>query len=125
MALDRAPHADAAVGLLDILERQPGSAFVAWHTIANFYYLVAPARGGRPTRDFVLDLLRFVEAAPATTDGLRKATRLEIMDFEDAMQVVAAEACGADVIATRNLRDYARSPVRAATPKTLVGELGR
>ena len=125
MALDRAPHADAAVGLLDILEQQPGSAFVAWHTIANLYYLVAPTRGGRPTRDFVLDLLRFVEAAPATTDGLRKATRLEMKDFEDAMQVAAAEACAADVIATRNQRDYARSPVRAATPKTLVGELGR
>lgn len=123
VALDRAPHADAAVGLLDLLERRPGSAFVAWHTIANLYYLVAPARGGRPTRDFVLDLLRFVEAAPGTTEGLRKATRLEMKDFEDAMQVAAAEACSADVIATRNVRDYAKSPVRAATPKTLVGEL--
>lgn len=123
VALDRAPHADTAASLLDLLERRPGSAFVAWHTIANFYYLVAPARGGRPTRDFVLDLLRFVEAAPATTEALRKATRLEMKDFEDAMQVVAAEACGADVIATRNVRDYARSPLRAATPKTLVSEL--
>jgi hypothetical protein len=43
--------------------------------------------------------------------------------FEDAMQVVAAEACGADVIATRNIRDYARSPLRAATPKALVSGL--
>lgn len=124
VALDRAPHADSAASLLDRLERRPGSAFVAWHTIANLYYLVAPARGGRPTRDFVLDLLRFVEAAPATTAALRKATRLEIRDFEDAMQVVAAEACGADVIATRNIRDYTKSRVRVATPKTLLDELG-
>ena len=123
VALDRAPHADAAARLLDVLEGRPGSVFVAWHTVANLYYLVAPTRGGRPTRDFVLDLLRFVEAAPATTEGLRKATRLEMRDFEDAMQVVAAEACGADVIATRNVRDYARSPLRAATPRTLLGEL--
>jgi hypothetical protein len=43
-------------------------------------------------------------------------------DFEDAMQVVAAEACGADVIATRNIRDYARSPLRAATPKALMSK---
>ena len=123
VAIDRAPHADAAARLLDVLEGRPGSVFVAWHTVANLYYLVAPTRGGRPTRDFVLDLLRFVEAAPATTEGLRKATRLEMRDFEDAMQVVAAEACGADVIATRNVRDYARSPLRAATPRTLLGEL--
>jgi predicted nucleic acid-binding protein len=123
VALNRAPHAEASAGLLDLLERRSGSAFVAWHTIANFYYLVAPTRGGRPTRDFVLDLLRFAEAAPASTEALRKATRLQMKDFEDAMQVVAAEACGADVIATRNVRDYARSPLRAATPKVLVSEL--
>ena len=72
----------------------------------------------------MLDLLRFVEAAPATTAALRKATRLQIRDFEDAMQVVAAEACGADVIATRNIRDYTKSRVRVATPKTLLDELG-
>jgi predicted nucleic acid-binding protein len=122
VALGRAPHADSATALLDLLEQRPGSAFIAWHTIANFYYLVSPTRGGRPTRDLVLDLLRFVEAAPTTTEGLRKATRLEMRDFEDAMQVAAAEACGADVIATRNVRDYVRSPLRAATPKVLVGE---
>lgn len=119
VALDRSPHAEPAAGLLDLLERRSGSAFVAWHTIANFYSLVAPTRGGRPTRDFVLDLLRFAEAAPATTEALRRATRLQMRDLQDAMQVVAAEACGADVIATRNIRDYAR----AATPKALVGEL--
>jgi len=31
-------------------------------------------------------------------------------DFEDAMQVAAALACGAEVIATRNMRDYAQAP---------------
>jgi hypothetical protein len=44
-------------------------------------------------------------------------------EFSDAMQVVAAEACGADVIATRTIRAYARSPLRAATPRTLASEL--
>jgi hypothetical protein len=71
-----------------------------------------------------LDLLRLVEVAPPTTEGLRKATRLEMRVFEDAMLVVAAEACRAGVIATRNVRDYVRSPLRAATPKAFLGELG-
>ena len=123
VALDRAPHAEPAAGLLDLLERRSRSAFVVWHSIANFYYLVAPTRGGRPTRDFVLDLMRFVEAAPATTERLRGATRLQMKDCEDAMQVAAAEACGAEVIATRNLRDHARSPLWAAMPKAVVSEL--
>jgi hypothetical protein len=85
--------------------------------------LVDVARGERPTRDFVLDRLRFADTAPAATEALRKATPVEMRDFEGAMQVGAAQACGADVIATRNIRDYARSPLRVATPTTLVSEL--
>ena len=105
--------------LLDGLERRPGSAFVAWHSISNFYYLVAPRRGTAGTRAFIQDLMRFVEVAPTTTDDLLFATKLNVRDFEDAMQVAAAAACGADVIATRNVRDYRNSPIRAATPKSL------
>jgi len=123
VALDRAPHAEPAAQLLDRLEQRPGTAYVAWHTVANFYYLVSPTRGGGGTRDFVLDLLRFVEVAATTTDALRRAARLDMKDFADAMQVVAAESCNAEVIATRNVRDYAKANVRAALPKTLLGEL--
>ncbi len=123
VALDRTPHAEPAAQLLDALQRGLGAGFVAWHTASNFYYLVAASRGGASAREFVLELLRFVEVASTKTAGLRRAAGLALKDFEDAMQVVAAEACGADVIATRNVRDYVKSPVRAATPKSVLAEL--
>jgi hypothetical protein len=44
-------------------------------------------------------------------------------DFEDAMQVAAAQACAADIIATRNTRDFRASPVKARTPKQLLVQL--
>jgi len=124
LALDRSPYAQPAGDLLDALEMRPGSAFVAWHSLSNFYYLVAPKRGQKDAKAFLLDLSGFAEIAPATTEGLRYAARLAMRDFEDALQVAAAAACGADVIATRNVRDYANSPIRAATPESLVQELG-
>ena len=123
VALDRAPHAEPAARLLDALEVRPGRAFIAWHSAANFYYLVSPLRGKGDARAFLADLTRFVDIAPATTAGLRLAAGLPMKDFEDAMQVAAALACGAGVIATRNVRDYARGPVRAATPRTLLDEV--
>ena len=61
------------------------------------------------------DLVRFVEVAPTTTESLRYAAKLDMKDFEDAMQVAAGMACYADVIATRNVRDYAKTPLRAIT----------
>ena len=71
----------------------------------------------------MVDLTRFVQVAPTTTDSVRYAANLPMRDFEDAMQVAAAAACGAAAIATRNVRDFARSPIRAATPQTLLHEL--
>jgi len=123
LALDRAPYAEAAAGLIDALEQKPGSAFVAWHSLSNFFYMVAPARGKHQTKDFLLDLTRFVYVAPTTTESLLFAGTLDLKDFEDALQVAAAVACQASVIATRNVRDYRRSPVRAAEPQAVLSEL--
>jgi predicted nucleic acid-binding protein len=78
--------------------------------------LVAPKRGNAVARAFLLDLAQFVEIAPTTAESLRQAGRLTLRDFADAMQVAAAMACGADLIATRNHRDYAGAPIRAAAP---------
>ncbi|MFQ5744230.1 MAG: type II toxin-antitoxin system VapC family toxin [Acidobacteriota bacterium] len=122
LALGRPPHAEAASRLLDHLEQRPGEAFIAWHTISNFYCLVEPDKGRTGTREFLLDLVRFVEVSPTTTDSVRFAGGLRMKDFEDAMQVAAAVACKAEVIATRNVRDYAKAPVRAATPTSLMRE---
>jgi predicted nucleic acid-binding protein len=123
LALDRTPFAQPAADLLDALEKKPGTAFVAWHSLSNFYYLVAPSRGKSQTKDFLLDLARFVHVAPTTTESLLYAGALALNDFEDAMQVAAAVACRANVIATRNLQDFARSPIRAAEPQAVLAEL--
>lgn len=123
LALDRHPHAGPAAELVDYLERQPRMAFVAWHSLSNFYYLVSPTRGRQDTREFLLDLTRFVTVAPSDTEVLRFAATLPLADFEDALQVAAARACGASFIATRNTRDYARSPIPALTPAALLAEL--
>ena len=122
-ALGRTPHAQDAAELLAHLERRPRMAFVAWHSLSNFYYLVRPTRGAGAAKDFLVDLTRFVTVAPADTEALHFAAGLPLSDFEDALQVAAARACGASVIATRNVRDFRRSPIPARTPKALLKKL--
>jgi predicted nucleic acid-binding protein len=123
VALDRQPHAEAACELLDRLERHPTSAFIAWHTASNFYYLVAAKRGTTGTRRFLSELLEYVGVAPVDTATLRHAATLPMSDFEDAMQVAAARACNASHIVTRNLSDYRRSPIPAISPQEAVSNL--
>ena len=123
IALDRHPHADPAADLLDRIEHGAESACIAWHTVSNFYYLVAPSRGGSSTRDFLVELTRFVTVAATGAEALRYAADLPMADFEDAMQVAAARVGGARHIVTRNVRDYARSPIPAVEPREALREL--
>ena len=123
VALDRHPHAGPASELLDRIEHGAENASIAWHTVSNFYYIVAPSRGGMSARDFIVELTRFVAVATTGTEAIRYAAELPMADFEDAMQVAAARACGARHIVTRNVRDYARSPIRAVDPQTALSGL--
>jgi len=123
LALDRTPHAEVASELLDALEGRPGTGYIAWHSVANFYYLVSPARGRGDTRKFVVDLVAFLEVAPTGTERVRQAARMPLKDFEDALQVAAALACGAEVIATRNVSDYRGASVPAGSPESVLSKL--
>jgi predicted nucleic acid-binding protein len=123
VALDRKPFGQAAGDLLTRLERSPRMAFVSWHTLSNFYCLVSPTQGRDDARSFLVDLTRFVLVAPCDAEAFHFATSLSMPDFEDALQVAAARACGARVIATRNVRDFKASPIPARTPAEVLFEL--
>jgi len=123
VALDRPSHGEDAARLLTFLERRPRMAFVAWHTLSNFHYLVSPTRGRDDARRFLVDLTRFVSVAPTDTEAFHYAAFLAMADFEDALQVAAARACGAVYIATRNVKDFRQSPIPAKTPGELLAEL--
>ena len=123
VALDRRPHSGPASELLDRVEHGAESAYIAWHSVSTLYYVVAPSRGGVDTRDFILQLTRFVAVATTDTEAIRYAAELPMPDFEDAMQVAAARACGARHIVTRNVTDYERSPIRAVSPREAHGGL--
>ncbi len=123
IALDRRPHSGPASELLDRIEHGAESAYIAWHSVSNLYYIVTPVRGGVSARDFIVELTRFVTVATTDTEAVRYAAELPMADFEDAMQVAAARACGARHIITRNVRDYERSPIRAVDPQEALSGL--
>ena len=123
IALDRHPFAEPAAALLDRIEQSRRRAFIAWHSVSNLYYIVAPVHGGIRTRDFIVDLTRIVEVAITDTQAVRYAAELPMADFQDALQVASARASGARHIVTRNIRDYRRSPIRAMPPAEALTEL--
>jgi len=108
---EREPHFAASAELLDWAEQHPGQCALAWHSIANVAYLA-----GRQAISLIEEISSFLEVAETNSQSLDFALQLPMNDFEDAMQVAAAHAFGAQLIVTRNLKHYRKSPIRALTP---------
>lgn len=115
VGLQREPHFEASAELIDWAEQHPGQCALAWHSIANVAYMV-----GRMAIPFIEEFAHFLEVAETDSAALNFALQLPMSDFEDAMQVAAARAFGAQVIATRNGKHYRKSPIRALSPREVL-----
>ncbi len=115
-ALERAEFQANSVAILAWAEQQPGSGWIAWHTLSNIYYVGRRLRGDEIIRDFLREILGFLEVPATDHLGARQALALPMVDFEDALQAMSALTARADLIVTRNTADFRRSPVPAVTP---------
>ena len=122
VAANRAPHARNSHAVLEWVERHPGSGFVAEHTIANLYYVLRKHPGDALTREFIEELLDFVEVVAAGTPEVKHALALPMTDLEDALQSAAAVHAGVDFIVTRNIGDYKNSPIQALLPADFLAQ---
>ena len=123
VALRRQPFFGPAVELLERLAQDPGRGFMAWHTVSTFYYIVQQTLGDERTRSIIAELSGFLTVPTVTHQSLLYSLSLPMTDFEDAMQVAAAQAAGAQHIVTRDERDFTNSPIPALTPEQALREL--
>jgi len=65
-------------------------------------------------------ILAWAEVAPVDSFSAARARSLQLPDFEDAMQCACAENCLADFIVTRNVRDFASSPIPPISPTDFI-----
>jgi len=123
VALQREPFFLHSAQILDNAENQEFIAYVAWHTLSNFYYLISSSSGKDKTKQFLNDLLKFVNVSPTDTKSAKKALSLNVPEFEDALQMSAAIECNASYIITRNIKHYKNSPVASLTPEKFLEKL--
>ena len=91
-------------------------AFLPGHAITTFFFIMAKF-ADVPTAQTAVDglLADFGIVGPGKTI-LTRARSLPMTDFEDCVVAASAEAAGCDHIVTRNVADFAGSPVPALTP---------
>lgn len=89
---------------------------LAVHAYSTLYYLL----GAAETRAVRADLMEWIfdtfDVAQEGAAELTAARSYGMPDFEDALVAAAALSAGCDCIVTRNVKDFAESPVRVVSP---------
>ncbi len=121
--LAREPWAADSALLLDAAERGKLEGYVAGHTITTVYYIVARNSSPKKAAGAITDIMRIVTIVPVDAADFTQALVMGMSDFEDAVQAAAAAKVGADFVATRNEKDYRKSPIKARSPSDLLALL--
>jgi predicted nucleic acid-binding protein len=123
VGLGQEPFCETSAKLINYLEANPDSGFIAWHSVANIFYIISKTTTKEKAKSFIVKLCQFVQVVPTGNTEILYAANLPMKDFEDALQCAAALKCGADVIVTRNIEDYKLSPINAVTPTQILDDL--
>jgi len=113
----RVPHQVDSEQVLVRCDQLQEPVFIAWHGLATAFYIYSRKVSEAAAHLALGQLLGSVSVAYTGQREAMRAFQLPISDLEDAMQAVAADACGADCIVTRNTRDFTGSPVPVLTPQ--------
>ena len=93
------------------------------HAFTTLYYLVRK-HASKTNAEKVMDqLLDQFQVGNLDEAGLREARGLLFEDFEDAVVAVVAKTYCSDFIVSRNVDDFANSPVPVITPTDFLIEI--
>ena len=82
----------------------------------TLYYLLKKEIGPDDAREFLAVLAKLLSVVAIDKTILGKALMIHTEDYEDAIQVACAQACGAHFIITRDASGYKDTPIKALTP---------
>ncbi len=107
--------------VIDEYEAGRRQLFVSAHSVTTFAYLLEKSNQNQERINFWLNWLLYnFNIVDTTKDSLKMALASQIDDYEDAVIERAALVCGADLIITRNLKDFKSSQVKALSPEQFV-----
>jgi predicted nucleic acid-binding protein len=112
--LGREPFARHAEDILQLRFTHKKRFFVSALSIANAAYVVR--RAGQNPFQVVHDLMEWVDVVNLTKIEFKSTVKSTFKDFEDGLQFFSAQQIDADVIVTRNVKDFSTSSILVQSP---------
>jgi predicted nucleic acid-binding protein len=122
LALDRHPWSADATRLFDEAVARGVPVFVSAITVPTLFYLTRRAADIASAFNVVDRVLRTTEVVDVGAGILAAARAMPGSDFEENFKIASAVSANVELIVTRDLVDFAHSPIRAVSPAQLLQE---
>jgi predicted nucleic acid-binding protein len=122
--LERKGYA-ASQHVLELNESSIYKIYISAHAITTLSYLLESNKIGKDRLSKNINwVLQVFQTVSVDSKLLRSALLSNVNDYEDAVVEQSALACSAEVIITRNIKDFKFSRVPALTPEDFIKQLG-
>ena len=113
---NRKPFSENAAILFNRMEKKEIEGYTSAQSISNLYYILRKYSSNKRALEALRELTELIGILPVNAEIIGKALQSAFADFEDGIQYFCAEAGQADVIITRNVRDYKGVRIAVMTP---------
>jgi predicted nucleic acid-binding protein len=93
--------------------------FVTASAATDIYYILRKSVGREKALKSLKLIVSVLEVADVGKNDILRAMEADMKDFEDALAAVCAKRVKTEYIVTRNMNDFLKSPVPAATPEKI------
>lgn len=115
---------EASSRILDLCDNGRHQGLVAWHTLPIISYYYGRQNTEEQTAELMDAILRVAEVPTVGHSEASAWRSFGVPDFEDALQAASAVSGLAEFIITRNLGDFADSPIPALLPEDFLAAHG-
>ena len=116
--LDREPFSADAIRIYKLCEQGLIDGYIAPITINNIYYICRKAKELENIKAYLSDIASYFTIVPMNNESIRKANRLKINDYEDALQYAMAMQMTCEYLVTRNVKDFKKlTHLKVVTPE--------
>lgn len=119
---NRQPHFTASAQVVGLVVAGELTGVCPVHGLTTLYYLVRKHAAKQQAEAAMDQILDHFQLGQMNAAAMREARQMPMDDFEDAVVAVVARATASRFIITRNVEDFAASPVPAISPEDFLSQ---
>ena len=120
---NRQPFYEDSAAIIDIVVRGEATGWLAAHSLTTLFYIISRFRSREAAVQALANLLESFSVATVDDGIIRKALAWGWTDFEDAVQMAAADVEQIEYLITRNVKDFESGPVPVVQPAAFLALL--